>query len=260
MDIKPQIGVRTDLSAPDSSAYLARLAERLNLPLTDSSNPSFGYLLTLRDSRLEVHSQTDPKASPLTIDFLSGRAYYRFIHDRRINQPLAKAAGVKSGYRPTVLDATAGFGEDAFVLASLGCMITMIERSEVIWALLADAISRCRKNEAVQKVFDRHVTLKLADSIDYLNNTENSYDTVFLDPMYPSMPKSPLNKQKMRMLRELVGNDSDGAELLTAALLRAHNRVAVKRPARARHLDGRKPSFIISSKSSRYDIYLIPYL
>lgn len=260
MDIKRQIGVRTDPSAPDDSGYLVRLAERLNLPMTDSSGPGFSYLLTVRDSRLELQSQIDPKASALTIDFLSGAAYYRFINDRRINQPLAKAAGIKSGFRPTVLDATAGFGEDAFVLAALGCRITMIERSAVIWALLADAISRCNENETVQQVFDQYVTLKLADSIEYMSNTGRSYDTVYLDPMYPSLPKSPLNKQKMRILRDLVGDDSDGAELLTAALLRAQKRVAVKRPARAGHLDGRKPSYTISSKSSRYDIYLIPYL
>ena len=260
MDIKHQIGVRTDPSAPDGSGYLVRLAERLNLPLTDSSGPGFCYLLTMRDSRLELQSRIDPNATPLTIDFLSGPTYYRFVNDRRINQPLAKAAGIKSGYRPTVLDATAGFGEDAFVLAALGCRITMIERSGVIWALLADAISRCSGNAIVQQVFDQNATLKLADSIEYMNNTEKSYDTVYLDPMYPSPPTSPLNKQKMRILRDLVGDDSDGGELLTAALLRAQKRVAVKRPARGEHLDGRKPSYSISSKSSRYDIYLIPYL
>lgn len=62
------------------------------------------------------------------------------------------------------------------------------------------------------------------------------------------------------MLRELVGDDHDGSQLLSAALQGARKRVAVKRPIRATALDDRKPSFTISGKSSRYDIYLIPYL
>ncbi|MGI9536597.1 MAG: class I SAM-dependent methyltransferase, partial [Desulfocapsaceae bacterium] len=217
-------------------------------------------VLAIRDSRLELRNEVDPKTAPLSADFLSGAIYYRFMQDHRVNQPLAKAAGIKRGYRPTLLDGTAGFGEDAFVLATLGCQVTMIERSKVIWALLADAISRCSENDRVRRIFDHRVTLKLADSIDYLNSTDISYDTVFLDPMYPSLAKSPLNKQKMRMLREVVGDDPDGSELLTAALKRAKKRVAVKRPARAGHLDDREPSFVIKAKSSRYDIYLIPYL
>lgn len=259
MDIKPQIGIKSDPSAPETASYLIGLAKRLNLPLTDPSGPKFSYVLALRDSRLELRKESDPKTAPLSVDFLSGAVYYRFIHDQRINQPLAKAAGIKSGYRPTLLDATAGFGEDAFVLASLGCRVTMLERSKVIWALLADGISRCSENDRVKRIFDQRVTLKLVDSIEYLDSSETSYDTVFLDPMYPSQPKSPLNKQRMRMLREVVGDDSDTSELLTAALKRAVKRVAVKRPARAGHLDDREPSFVITAKSSRYDIYLIPY-
>ncbi|MGI9536071.1 MAG: class I SAM-dependent methyltransferase [Desulfocapsaceae bacterium] len=260
MDIKPQIGIRVDPATPETASYLIRLAKCLNLPLSDPSGQKHDYVLALNGSRLELIKEADPKTAPLSADFLSGAVYYRFTHDHRINQPLAKAAGIKSGYRPTVLDGTAGFGEDAFVLASLGCRVTMIERSKVIWALLADAISRCGENDRVKRIFDLRVTLKLADSIDYLNSSDSSYDTVFLDPMYPALPKSPLNKQKMRMLREVVGDDPDGSELLTAALENAKKRVAVKRPARAGHLDDREPSFVIKAKSSRYDIYLIPYL
>jgi 16S rRNA (guanine1516-N2)-methyltransferase len=61
----------------------------------------------------------------------------------------------------------------------------------------------------------------------------------------------------MRILRDVVGDDPDSSELLTAALKRANKRVAVKRPARAGSLDDREPSFVIKAKSSRYDIYLV---
>ena len=260
MDIKPQIAVLNDSATSETTAVLLDLARRLNLPLIDATDEDFSYFLTIREARLELHSLTTPKRSPLWVDFLSGPAYYRFLHDRRINQPLARAAGIKRGYRPAVLDGTAGFGEDGFVLASLGCTVKMIERSPVIWALLADAISRARENATIGSIFNRNITLELADTIDYLSSTADVHDTVFLDPMYPTTPRSPLNKQRMRTLRELVGDDRDGSELLTAALKGARKRVAVKRPIRAVALDDRKPTFTITAKSSRYDVYLIPYL
>jgi 16S rRNA (guanine1516-N2)-methyltransferase len=260
MDIKPQIAVRADIATPENASYLIALAKRLNLPLIDAPDQRFSHVLTYRNSRLELDSQGGPPTASLTVDFLSGPAYYRFRHDRRINQPLARAAGIKPGYRPAVLDGTAGFGEDGFVLATLGCRVLMIERSAVIWALLADGISRARGNEEVRQIFDQRVTLKLADTIDYLNFSESSYDTVYLDPMYPSRPKSPLNKLRMRLLRELVGDDYDGSELLSAALEKARHRVAVKRPAKAGPLDHRTPSYTVTAKSSRYDVYLTPYL
>ena len=228
--------------------------------MIDGPDPRYSQVLTFRGSRLTLEHQGEPKKAPLSVDFLSGPVYYRFVNDRRINQPLARAAGLKQGYRPLILDGTAGFGEDGFVLATLGCRVMMIERSPVIWALLADGISRCRDNERVAEVFDQRVTLKLADTIDYLCSTEPEFDTIFLDPMYPSVPKSPLNKLKMRTLRELVGDDSDGSKLLAAALGCARRRGAVKRPTRADHLGGLAPSYVINSKSSRYDVYLTPYL
>lgn len=260
MDIKPQIAVLRDSPTAETTGELIDLARCLNLPLIDAPDTTFSHFLTIRNARLELHTLSTPKRSPLSVDFLSGPAFYRFLHDRRINQPLARAVGIKRGYRPTVLDGTAGFGEDGFVLASLGCMVTMIERSPVIWALLTDAISRSKENQAIETIFNRQVTLKLADTSDYLSSTADIHDTVFLDPMYPSTPKSPLNKQRMRTLRELVGDDRDGSKLLTAALKGARKRVAVKRPIRAVTLDDRKPTFTITGKSSRYDVYLIPYL
>ena len=260
MDIKPQIAVLAEPAHPERISDLIAMAERLQLPVIDAQVPPYSHFLTIRQAKLELWTREPPGRSPLSVDFLSGPVYYRFLRDRTINQPMAKAVGVKGGYRPAVLDGTAGFGEDGFVLASLGCMVTMIERSPIIWALLADAIVRSEANDTVAAVFDEYVELKLADTIDYLASTQEIYDTVFLDPMYPSTPKTPLNKQRMRTLRELVGSDTDTSELLTAALNKARIRVAVKRPVRAAAIDQRKPTFSINSKRSRYDVYLVPYL
>jgi hypothetical protein len=43
-------------------------------------------------------------------------------------EAVAKAVGIKGDYLPDVVDATAGLGRDAFVLASVGCRVRMLER------------------------------------------------------------------------------------------------------------------------------------
>ena len=73
---------------------------------------------------------------PVAVDFLSGPVGYRIRHDRGRKSDLARAAGFAKGQVPNVVDATAGFGVDAFLLASLGARVTLIERSPEVYSLL----------------------------------------------------------------------------------------------------------------------------
>ena len=262
MDSKPRVSIRIDSDDAKISAGLEQLADLLGLPEPVREIGNCDFFLAMNGDRLQLHRSGEKasRQSPLFVDFLSGAPYYRFVRNRTIRQPLARTVGIKAGYRPTLLDATAGFGEDSFVLAALGCMVTMLERSALIWALLEDGIRRTRLHNEIGSIFRQRVTLHRADAIQFLSGNQQPFDTIFLDPMYPPAAKSPLNKQKMRFLRDLVGDDTDSDHLLHAALARAEKRVVVKRPARAEVLAGLDPSFSITAKSSRYDIYLIPYL
>lgn len=260
MDIKPQIRIRIDTDDKQTSVVLKRLADNLGLPDPDKEVGVCDFYFILNDDRLELHRNDVSIAaqSPLCVDFLVGSAYYRFVNDRTIRQPLAKAVGIKQGYRPTVLDTTAGFGEDSFVLAALGCTVTMLERSPLIWALLSDGIRRSRSHHEIGRIFEENVELLRADSQRYLSEGPKPFDTIYVDPMYPHRKKSSLNKQKMRWLRTLVGDDVDSSGLLHAALSHADKRVVVKRPAGAEVLAGLEPSYTVTAKSCRYDIYLAP--
>jgi 16S rRNA (guanine1516-N2)-methyltransferase len=82
-------------------------------------------------------------------------------------------------------------------------------------------------------------------------------EVIYLDPMYPHRTKSSLVKKEMRILRVLAGDDQDAAGLLVAALACARKRVVVKRPRLAPRIEGQTPSTEITSKNSRYDVYLI---
>ncbi len=170
---------------------------------------------------------------------------------------LARAVGVKHGWFPKVIDATAGFGRDAFVLASLGCSLTLLERSPIIATLLSDAFNRARAAPEIQQIIQR-MELKCVDAIEYLKSevTPEQAEVIYLDPMYPHRRKRALVKKEIRVLRLLVGEDADSSKLLGQARKIAKYRVVVKRPAGSAYIAGESPSAEIKGPNTRYDLYM----
>ena len=169
--------------------------------------------------------------------------------------------GLKSGNTPSVLDATAGLAGDAFVLATLGCSMTLIERSPIIFTLIENAIERASLNEKFSPIINQGFNLINQDAIDYISNqlegSNDPPDVIYIDPMYPERKKSALVKKDMQILQRLHDKDDKASELLETALQYAKKRVVVKRPSHAETLNNRKPNTCIKSKKTRYDIYTI---
>lgn len=197
----------------------------------------------------------DSSFKPMIIDFLEGKARHRRDFGGGRGQLIAKAIGIKKRDHLTVLDLTAGLGQDAFVLACLGCQVTMVERSKPIAALLADALQRLY--EATDSA---ELSLQLAeqDASDYLQQLQYQPDVIYLDPMYPDTKNTAQPKKEMQILRELIGDDQDAAQLLLLALDKAKYRVVVKRPRHGDRLIEREPDVVYQGKSSRFDVYLRP--
>ena len=239
------------------------LAKNSGLPYVGYDACTSPYILHYTDERLqlEVHPkrQKSGRTKPLWVDFAAGAAAYRHDRNRTIKQPLARAVGIKPGFRPDILDATAGLGYDAFVLAGLGCRVHLCERSPVIGALLQDGLERAAAEPALHAVV-RNLSLQIADAGDVLEHLIAPVHTVYLDPMYPHSAKSALNKREMRIIRDIVGGDDDAAAILKTALVHATRRVVVKRPKGAEFLGGMEPSHQHLMKNSRFDVYLIGYL
>jgi 16S rRNA (guanine1516-N2)-methyltransferase len=234
-----------------------RIAYRFNLPSATGQRKS-KYRLYLGLERLELQNLEDDSIAPLYVDFVAGRARHRRLFGGGKQQPLARASGIKGSHLPRVLDTTAGFGRDAFVLASLGCQVTMLERSAVFAALLYDAMLRAALHQETVEIVTR-MELHCIDARHYLNSLQNSdfVDTIYLDPMYPFRNKAALAKKDMRIARELAGDDEDAPRLLDQALRVAGKRVTVKRPHSAATLNALKPTAVIQSKNTRYDIYIM---
>lgn len=240
-----------------------KIANDLNAPFNTTHAVDGISTLILTDKRLElhIHDENTRKPSVLFTDFLEGKAGYRFVNNLTTKQPLAKAVGIKPGFRPDIIDATAGLGQDSFVLACLGCKVVMVERSPIIHALLTDGMKRAAQSETIFPIVSKNITTVCMDSSIYLKNLSSSPHTVYMDPMYPHNPKAALNKKDMRIVREIVGDDDDSEKLLQNALACAHNRVVVKRPKRAEAIAiATKPSHTIAMKNSRFDVYMIHHL
>jgi 16S rRNA (guanine1516-N2)-methyltransferase len=234
------------------------IAEKFGLSLADKLRPT-QFLLYLGPAGLELRDLGPGAPGPVFVDYCAGRSEHRRRHGGGKKQPLARAAGLGKLPAPYVLDATAGLGRDAFVLASLGCRLTLVERSAAFAALLADGIERALLNSDVRAIAERMCVIH-GDSKEYMKSLspDNRPDVIYLDPMYPHQEKkSALVKKEMRYARALVGEDSDAGELLAIALRTARRRVAVKRPKSAAPLPGPQPTAEIASTNTRYDIYTV---
>jgi 16S rRNA (guanine1516-N2)-methyltransferase len=226
---------------------------------------SGAFVFVLSSAGLALHA-VGPDSVSIRADFHGPTVTYRRKQGGGKGQMIAKAVGLRSGVAPHVLDATAGLGGDAFVLASLGCQVTLLERVAAVRGLLEDGLVQARlfgeaQDRELLEVLER-MTLVEADSLNYLRevSTEERPDVVYLDPMFPVRTKSAMVKKEMRVFHSLVGVDSDADGLLEAALSCARYRVVVKRPRIAPALVGPPPSHVLEGKSNRYDVYTIEKL
>lgn len=153
-----------------------------------------------------------------------------------------------------IADVTAGWGEDAWLLAQAGARMTLVERHNAVMAMLADGQQR-----ALQ-AYPQHAGLLAMRLVhqgaqDWLQHLAQPVDVVYLDPMFPERRKG-LPHKGMQVFHALVGADADADALLPLARQRARRRVVVKRPRLAPPLAGLAPHSCYSGRSIRFDVYL----
>jgi 16S rRNA (guanine1516-N2)-methyltransferase len=226
----------------------AALAERLRVPLARGEPPRDGLLLVQTTRRLELREPGVAAPGPVAVEFKPGRGSSLL---RRATLAGKTFAGKTQAV--TIVDATAGLGQDAFALAEAGSPVVLVERSPLMGALLADGLARALANPACRKAAERMI-LHVADAFELLPRLA-PVDVVYLDPMYPRSGREGGKSKEMRMLRELLGADEDAARLLPEARSAVLRRVVVKRPLRAPPLAGERPSGSLRGTTVRYDLY-----
>ncbi len=248
----PRVGVcvRSDDAAAHAHARL--LARELGLPIVGEKDAGCDLLLLVTAQGLELQAtgRAAPGAVRAGLGAEGGGARRLAAASRR--QPLARAVGLQKR-TPTVVDATAGWGRDAAVLAKLGCPVLAIERSPVLAAMLRDALDRLHDCD-----WRTRITLRVGDAAEILEHlsVDRRPDVVYLDPMFPPRGKAARPKKDLYVLRRLVGDDPDAARLLETARRVARQRVVVKR---APHLPplAPEPNTSIRSKLLRFDVYFV---
>lgn len=193
---------------------------------------------------------SDPSlCGPVFVDFSSKKLLWR----RGQGELIHRATGVSKHKHLHITDATAGLGIDAFILASAGAKVTLIERNPVVYLLLHDGLERAaRDTETAERV--AQIQLMHSNAESYLATNHKQPDVIYLDPMYPQTAKSAKSNKRMQLLQILETTSSD-SELLKTAIQHARYRVVVKRPVKGEYLQGLKPSFSLKGRSTRFDIY-----
>ncbi len=246
------------------------LAARLSLP-ADDPDADLALAHAADSGRLELRVLRPPpslaRATPLRLAEAWSALDTTTGPGRSLKQPFLRAVGLRKGNpaRPAVLDATAGLGEDAYLLHAFGCRVAAAERHPVVHALLADAIAHTGID----------LTLHHADALSLLTKprpavahsattrpkpatTDRGFvaDVIYLDPMFPTDRKTTPRKA-LRLLAWLLidAPPTDEAALLTAARAAAARRVVVKRPRHAPDYAGVSPQHRHKGAAVRYDVY-----
>jgi len=227
--------------APQALARAQQLALGLALPLLGCSADVSGMVLEVYPDRLALRNCGQPGTHALVIDPQRRRrpAPGRDLITRSLGR------GCRS-----IIDATAGFGADAFDFARRGKKVIAIERVGVIAAMLEDAAQRfrfqCASAQFVVVVGDACEQIAL----------QPPADVIFLDPMFPQTQRhTALARKSQQLLRVLAGDDRDAQQLVNIAREKALRRVVVKRPRHAAPLAA-NPDGCFRGRSIRYDVYL----
>ncbi len=185
---------------------------------------------------------------PVFVDFSSKNIRWRQGQGELIH----RATGLSKHKQLSIIDATAGLGVDAFILAGAGAKVTLIERNPVVYLLLHDGLHRASQDPAANKQVSQ---IKLIHSRAETYLTQHKTDVIYLDPMYPQTAKSAKSNKRMQLLQILETTSTDSSNLLQTAIQNARYRVVVKRPVKGEYLEGHKPSFSLKGRSTRFDIY-----
>jgi 16S rRNA (guanine1516-N2)-methyltransferase len=168
---------------------------------------------------------------------------------------LIRACGLhKENHRVRrVMDATAGFGNDAWVLAATGVEVIAVEQDPLVGALLRSALNRaCSQGLAASE----RLTLYVGDAKEL--NAPAPIDVVYLDPMFSAGRRKAASSKSMSFLQDWLHDkysEQDQQALFERARDVALARVVVKRSAKAEPLSSYPPTFQIKGKTHRFDVY-----
>ena len=199
--------------------------------------------INFNKDRIELINASYKEAVSISIDFL----------DEAINNKIkSRLSGKKDVFsklfpikNSTLLDCTAGYGRDSYVLRSMGFNITMIENSPVMSLLLNDALKKLKLS---------NFKMYHGNSYDYLNHSEKYYDYIYIDFMFDKLKKNSLSSKNDETLKLISFQENNKNNLIRLAIKKANSRVVVKEPKYSLS-NILKPEYTIKTKLLNFNIY-----
>lgn len=236
-----------------SFAWADELSERLHLPIS-RHRPKTPLCLYVDKDRLGLGFSKDIPIRPFYVDFCSVEWRFRKHKGLKANRLFLTASGAKEGVR--VLDVTAGFGQDSFMMAWAGADVTALERSPIVYEVLNDGFRRAFEEGSMWQHGAR-LHLERCDALEFLKSCDEKFDVIYLDPMFDKPKKKSKSPKPMQLLQALLPPDENQiAELFEAAKAKASVRVVIKLPLKG-EVPLPKPNATFAGQSIRYDVYLV---
>ncbi len=208
-------------------------------------------LLQIDDTQLTLSGDINGQKCNFSHSFTTPILHKRASQKK---QSLIKACSNKQKTIRSVIDLTAGWGKDGFILAAQGLQVTMIEQNTLIFNCLNYLLNIARK-ESNEDLFNR-LTIHNQNGVDYLlTKTDTAADCLYIDPMFSPHKSSARPAKDLQILQLLTANQSID-ELFTLAIKNAGKRVVVKRSLHAPTLNEIKPDIVYRGKTVRFDVYL----
>lgn len=204
------------------------------------ANPE--YKIELYQNQLSVYHRQDKHH--VFVDFNSKQLQYR--SQAHLNAELViKAVLGKKKQATSILDCTAGFGKDSYLMSLTGSKIVAYENNPLMYALLKDGLNRADIN---------NISLHKSNALGVIKSTD--CEVIYIDPMYPASKKSAKNNKQMMFLQAFVGHQSEMAEELYIQAKQSNaKKIIIKRPMKADYVLNKKPTSQIIGKAARFDVY-----
>ncbi|MCY3628188.1 MAG: class I SAM-dependent methyltransferase [Gammaproteobacteria bacterium] len=212
------------------------LADRLELQVRELSDAPKDWYLTCKNGKLTLDHPTEPSFQ-LSEQVIRSRIEDAFRSD------LAQACGYYPG--KTVLDCYGGWGIDGLILAAAGCNVSMTEIHPVLCVFARDLAYQ----------FNLKMNVICDDVKQFLHASDDRFDTIYLDPMFPTHPTTAKPQRRMQILEQIAVPTQDLDTIFDLALRRANDRVVIKNRKNQRLLD-QQADWKIKRRSVRFDVYL----
>ncbi|MDO4427594.1 MAG: class I SAM-dependent methyltransferase [Moraxella sp.] len=177
----------------------------------------------------------------------------RIVSAGKNNELILKAC--KLNKEMSVIDGTAGFGQDGLILASTGASVNLIEQNPILFLMLIFEQQKMSQNPNWQKLMAR-ITIVFGDSNEIIKQMLK-HDLIYFDPMFPNDSYKGAVNKNMQVLHQFINPPSFNDEIVLFETAMANcDKLIIKRPLSAPNFAGKLPIQSVNNEVIRFDVYM----